>query len=149
MPYTIVDNFSAGLDNRRHILNSKPGTLAKAENVHITRGGEIEKRKAFSLLGESTNNICHGLESTASGVYTFSWTEDPTPVDVPAPIKYQALVHPWGERQFDYIQGMDTPVLTTVFGGKIFALAKYLHSTEWSVNKSHCIGFYTGLRMLS
>ncbi|CAB4149783.1 hypothetical protein UFOVP543_29 [uncultured Caudovirales phage] len=145
MPYTIVDNFSAGLDNRRHILNSKPGTLAKAENVHITRGGEIEKRKAFSLLGESTNNICHGLESTASGVYTFSWTEDPTPVDVPAPIKYQALVHPWGERQFDYIQGMDTPVLTTVFGGKIFALAKYLHSTEWSVNKSHCIGFYDGI----
>jgi len=47
MPYLVVENFNGGLDTRRHVLVSKPGTLAQLTDAHVTRGGEIEKRKAF------------------------------------------------------------------------------------------------------
>jgi len=45
--YLLIENFNSGLDSRRMALTSKPGTLQEIINCHITRGGEIEKRKAF------------------------------------------------------------------------------------------------------
>ena len=48
--YLLIENFNSGLDSRRMALTSKPGTLQELENAHITRGGEIEKRKAFDPI---------------------------------------------------------------------------------------------------
>lgn len=47
MAYYLVENFKGGIDLRNHPMASIPGTLREAKNVHVTEGGEIEKRKAF------------------------------------------------------------------------------------------------------
>ena len=79
MPYVIVENFKGGLDVRRSVLASAPGTLSKAQNVHVSRGGEIEKRKAFVAVDtgvetDHTNPFAgtFGMESTSDGVTVFS-----------------------------------------------------------------------------
>lgn len=79
MAYVIVENFKGGLDTRRSVLASAPGTMSKAENVHITRGGELEKRKAFVAIdtGVDTEHQhpfegTYGMESTGDGVTVFT-----------------------------------------------------------------------------
>lgn len=42
-----LDTFKYGLDTRRDVLTSVPGTLVTIENAHINPGGEVERRKAF------------------------------------------------------------------------------------------------------
>jgi len=79
MPYIVVESFKGGLDRRRSDLVSAPGMLIKAENVHVTRGGEIEKRKAFVAVdaGVDTEHQnpfegTYGMESTSEGVTVFT-----------------------------------------------------------------------------
>ena len=79
MPYIVVESFKGGLDRRRSDLVSAPGMLIKAENVHVTRGGEIEKRKAFVAIdtGVDTEHQnpfegTYGMESTSEGVTVFT-----------------------------------------------------------------------------
>jgi hypothetical protein len=79
MPYIVVESFKGGLDRRRSDLVSAPGMLIKAENVHVTRGGEIEKRKAFVAVDagvdtEHTNPFegTFGMESTGEGTTVFT-----------------------------------------------------------------------------
>lgn len=47
MPYFLIQDFSQGLDARKSAATLPPGSLRYANNVHVTRGGELEKRKAF------------------------------------------------------------------------------------------------------
>lgn len=47
MPYFLIQDFSHGLDTRKSAATLPPGALRYANNVHVTRGGELEKRKAF------------------------------------------------------------------------------------------------------
>jgi len=47
MPSMTITNFSAGLDLRRSALTAPAGTLRSLKNLHLTPGGEIEKRLAF------------------------------------------------------------------------------------------------------
>ena len=47
MAYYVTENFSAGIDTRKHPLTAPAGTLRQLLNCHITPGGEIEKRLAF------------------------------------------------------------------------------------------------------
>ena len=47
MPYFLIQNFSQGLDARMSPATLPPGALRYANNVHVTRGGELQKRKAF------------------------------------------------------------------------------------------------------
>jgi hypothetical protein len=166
MPYTIVDNFSAGLDSRRHILNSKPGTLAKIVNAHITRGGEIEKRKKFELFDDSFSGFddlaVYGLEATSDGLYAFTTHEDvflPQPVN--GKVTLQRLLIPdlppavgvgkiFGTGSPAKIKNNQTPVLSTVFGGKIFAINKYAEIFFNPPQPGYrlfpfCLAFYDGV----
>jgi hypothetical protein len=167
MPYTIVDNFSAGLDSRRHILNSKPGTLAKISNAHITRGGEIEKRKKFEVFQafeELEISETYGLEAAADGLYCFTHFDESIaafPVIPPgSKIKLQKLNIPDLPASIgvgkifstplsaaDPIKNYQTPVITTVFGGKIFAIMKYRGSQFLQAphEKDFCLAFYDGV----
>lgn len=70
MPYIVVEHFKGGLDTRRSDLVSSPGTLIKAQNIHITRGGEIEKRKAFKTYSSVPGTF--GMEATGDGVVVFA-----------------------------------------------------------------------------
>lgn len=153
MPYTIVDNFGAGLDSRRHVLNSKPGTLAKIDNAHITRGGEIEKRKAFVRLHpvDVGYGSVYGLESTATGIYVFTpWPNMVIP-SLPDDFHVMALLPPalnsqpisFGQDGSDLdenIENYDSPVMSTVFGGKIFAIMK--HQGQGG---HYCMAYYDGV----
>ncbi len=47
MPYFLIQDFSRGLDARKSPATLPAGSLRYLNNAHITRGGEIEKRKAF------------------------------------------------------------------------------------------------------
>ncbi len=47
MPYFLIEDFSKGLDVSREPASLPAGSLRYANNVHVTRGGELEKRKAF------------------------------------------------------------------------------------------------------
>ena len=47
MPYFLIQDFSQGLDARKSPATLPAGSLRYANNVHVNRGGEIEKRKAF------------------------------------------------------------------------------------------------------
>jgi len=47
MPYLTIDDFQKGLDTRRMPATTPAGALIVAEDGHITRGGEFEKRKAW------------------------------------------------------------------------------------------------------
>lgn len=150
MPYTIVDNFSAGLDSRRHVLNSKPGTLAKIDNAHITRGGEIEKRKAFVHIG-SFQSETFGLESTSSGVFTFT----PLPLENYGPQQFNvpgvtlvSLPPPLlSNGYYENITNFDSPVMSTVYGGKIFAIMKHGSASNpyGPFAKPYSMAYYDGV----
>lgn len=114
MPYLVIDNFSAGLDSRRHVLNSKDGTLAVLKNAHITRGGEIEKRKAFAQFADLPANT-FGLETTQDKIYVFGSVPAPS---MPAGVTYQRLQHPDGF-------AMTGVAWSTVYGGLPFVIAEY------------------------
>lgn len=74
MPYIVVDNFKGGLDTRRHSLSSNPGTLSTLINAHITRGGEIEKRKALYTYAQGAG--IYGIEATEDGIVAFKSTHN-------------------------------------------------------------------------
>ncbi len=93
------------------------GVLVKAVNGHITRGGEFEKRAAFTPEYELPEGTV-GLATAGSELYVFG-TASSAPAGLPAGLSYQQLEHPDG-----------TPSLTevlsyTVYAGKLYVVAKY------------------------
>ena len=79
MPYVLVEDFKSGIDTRRTAVTSVPGSLyglnddgvAGLTNAHITRGGEIEKRRAFKLWTTLPANT-HGLAAGGGRVFVFA-----------------------------------------------------------------------------
>lgn len=120
MAYIVVENFSAGLDTRRHPLTAKSGTLQVLKNAHITRGGEIEKRKKFaqfaSLSGIGFNTF--GMEAGANTIYVFGSDAEVSSPGMPPGVFYQRLQHPDG-------LPMTEVVYSTLYGGYPFVLAKF------------------------
>lgn len=107
-----VASFKFGLDTRKDVLSSQPGTLVTCENASINPGGEIEKRKTFDLFADVSaldDNASHdtgtfGIEVTSAGIVVFgsALTFGTTPSQsqpvlqsaMPAGITYQQLKHP-------------------------------------------------------
>jgi hypothetical protein len=123
MPYVIIEDFRAGLDRRKMAAASVQGSLQICTNAHITRGGEIEKRRAFVGVYALPAGQTYGLEGAAGVLYTFG--SDASPAIPPAiaglpGITYQQLEHPDGASP-----AMNDLVATELFDGKIFAVASY------------------------
>lgn len=114
MPYTIIADFRAGLDRRRTIVTAPAGSVWTLQNAHITRGGEIEKRKAFSLFAALPTNT-FGSAIGAAGLTVFG--SDAAPA-MPAGVVYQRLEHPSGS-------GMTRVVDWCRFRGKLYVLAAF------------------------
>lgn len=136
MAYIVVENFSAGLDTRRHPLTARPGTLQTLKNAHVSRGGEIEKRKTFEAINPLNDHVfnrpLHGLQATADKIYTFTdgWASNTTSNELPLGsnglfVRY--LAHPsvtlWSIP--DDRPTLDGIVYSTLYGGKTFVLAKW------------------------
>ena len=95
MAYTVVKSFDRGLDTRKLLDTTEPGTLLEAKNCHITLGGELEKRAAFivktTLPGETI-----GLY-VGEGRVIHTWGDDATaPAGMPAGAIYHAVPSPDG-----------------------------------------------------
>ena len=118
MAYLVVENFSAGLDTRRHPLTARSGTLQSLDNAHISRGGEIEKRKAFVSFADLTGITVptFGMEATAYTIYVFGSAA--LAGTAPSGITYQRLQHP------DSLN-MTNVIHSSLYGGKPFVIAEY------------------------
>lgn len=130
MPYTFVEDFRGGLDTRRSIVAGVPGTLVALNNAHITRGGEIEKRKSFV----STYTLPAGtldLAAAASSLYVFGHAADP---GVPSGVTYHRLQHPDAGRTLSKVLDWD------VFDGKMYAIGQF---DDGSIHH-----FYDGARVV-
>ena len=69
--------FIGGLDTRRLPEAASGGVLIKANNGHITRGGEFEQRAAFVpefALPEGTIGLSH----TTAGIFVFGHQAEPS-----------------------------------------------------------------------
>ena len=121
MAYLVVENFVGGLDTRRHILTSKPGSVVELRNAHITRGGEIEKRKVFELY-KTLPSGTFGLNVCSNKLYTFG-SQD---LSVPSPVVYQRLQHP------DIIFPMTKLVSMTSYSGKPFVIAEFSDNSRYA-----------------
>lgn len=134
MAYIVVENFSAGLDTRRHPLTARPGTLQMLKNAHVSRGGEIEKRKTFEAINPLNSHLFnrpfHGLQATADKIYTFTdgWTSNTVFNELPLGTNglfVRFLKHP----QWTFAGGtyptLSEVVYSNLYGGKTFVLAKW------------------------
>lgn len=85
-------DFTGGLDSRRLEETTPDGTLLRAFDCHITRGGEAEVRAAFVPVAFLPPNT-FGLFKTSSNLVVFG---DTAFAPVPSGVVYQRLQHPSG-----------------------------------------------------
>ncbi|CAB4163728.1 hypothetical protein UFOVP806_43 [uncultured Caudovirales phage] len=130
MPYIHVTSFKEGLDSRRAPLTTTQGSMIVAENGHITRGGEFEKRKAFVPTFELPSGT-FGLHATSSRLYTFGVN---TPSSMPNGITFQSLVPPPGA-----LSEMVEVISTASFNGLPYVVARYADGNVYH--------FYNGNRV--
>ena len=125
MPTIWVKKIDGGLDVRRLPETTQGGVLIKAEDGHLNRGGEFEKRAAF--VPEYT--LPAGTVSLAAdpdGIYVFG--SDATPVGIPSGVTYQRLQN--GAKTLSKVKSWD------LYTGDIYAVALYTDNT--------LSGFYNG-----
>lgn len=111
MAYLEITDFKAGLDTRRLEETSQPGTLARLDNGHLTRGAEVEKSLAWVELFELPENT-FGLAVESGDIKVFGslpYTDFPY---VPA----------WGG---PFPSGVKYHQLSPATGGSIVAVNSY------------------------
>lgn len=120
MPYFLVSDFRGGLDVRKSPWTAEAGTLQEFTDGHITRGGEIEKRKEFTdegdLLAATYSLVAARAGSSARGLVVFGSAAAPS---LPAGVTYQRLQHP------DGIASMSGVAAMTLFDGKPYVVADF------------------------
>jgi len=128
MAYIFVNSFKQGLDARRSKISAQQGSLVKGKNVHINRGGEIEKRKSFvSKFALPSNTF--GLHATRSKLYVFGSI---TPPVMPTGVTYQRLEAPTSPAMTEVIS-------TDTYGGVPYVVARYANGAIHH--------FYNGVRV--
>lgn len=120
MAYHVVDNFRAGMDRRRPAFAADPGTLWDAINVHLTRGGDVETRKAFIpkyTLPEGT----HGLAAIGGTLAVFGSETQPT--GMPAGVRYTQCAKP--PPGVDYTMVMERVIDVEEYRGKAYVVSEF------------------------
>ena len=120
----VIQDFRGGLDARKFKLNLPAGTLTDLVNAHITQGGEIEKRKAFVRLVNSSGGVAtslsagatFGMQETATGIVVFG---SGAPTTYPPGVTYQRLTHP------DGATAMSGIVHSAVYGDYVFVCVQF------------------------
>ena len=72
-----VREFTGGLDARRLPETSAGGTLIRAKDCHINRGGEVEQRADFLKLYSAPLNATVGLAADRNGLVVFKVAQVP------------------------------------------------------------------------
>lgn len=89
MAYIDITDFKLGIDRRKSRVNGQPGSLWTLTNGVISRGGEVQRCKAFVPV--FTVPGTHGLGAVGGQLFVFGHLEG---LSVPAGVNYQRLVHP-------------------------------------------------------
>lgn len=121
MPYYVIKDFARGLDARRLLETTEVGALIEARNAHISRGGELEKRKAFKLertLAPGT----HGLWVDDDGTITVFGSIE-RPGALAAEVNYIRCQHP------DSATAMHRVLSQDAFFGKPYIVAEFVDGT--------------------
>lgn len=134
MPYILVENFNGGLDRRRKISTAPPGTLWELTNAHITRGGEIQKRKSFVSTFTLPANT-HGLANLSGNLYVFGSIDTPS---MPSGVTYQKLSPASGSPSGAV--SMTAVIDVDIFSGKLYVIARYSDNSTFH--------FYDGARVV-
>ena len=118
MPYLVGQDFRLGVDRRRRRVAGAPGSLWSAINCHLTRGGDIEKRKKFVAKWKVPANT-FGLKVSVGVGYIFG-SDAPAGITNPAGTTYQQFVSP----------NPTAPAMTALndvalFNGQIYAIATF------------------------
>jgi hypothetical protein len=129
MAFIFVNAFKSGLDARRSRITAQQGSLSVGKNIHINRGGEVEKRKAFVPFATLPSGQTKGLWATKNGIYVFGSAASPS---LPASVRYQRLVAP-GSPTLSEILSADT------YNGVPYVVARFSDG-----NVHH---FYNGARV--
>ena len=128
MPYMVIQDFRDGLDSRKSILSAPAGSLQQCTNAHITRGGEIEKRKAF-VFQYNLPPGTFGLKGSKGQLYVFGSAAPPL---MPPGVNYQQLASPTGSNMIKVVQAEN-------YGGKPYVVAEY--------DDGSVFHFYNGARV--
>ncbi len=133
MAYFHLESFKAGLDTRRSVLTSLPGTLQTCQDAHINQGGEVVKR--FAFVYKFVYPTYFGLEGLDAGLTVFGSRNvhggaAPAQTDsLSAPFVYQQLVHPsvsvFGIAYDASYHEMTAVVSSQCYLGKALVLATY------------------------
>lgn len=127
MPYLVIGDFKQGMDRRRPRHTGVPGSIWNAENVVISRGGDIVKAKKFvSVYSLSAGTFGLARVNNQLQVYGSGSVTPPTGVS------YQQLAAP-GTPNMERILDVKTP------DGKAYVIAKY--------DNGHVYHFYDGSRV--
>lgn len=128
MTYFLVQDFSSGLDVRKSPWTSATGTLQQLDDGHITRGGEIEKRKAFAEEGDllaATHALVSGKTGASELPTLIVFGSDVPPVGLPTGVIYQRLQHP------DSGVAMTDVADYTLYDGKVYVVADFADGSQW------------------
>jgi hypothetical protein len=128
VPYVLVEDFKSGIDTRRTAVTSVPGSLfgtdstgkAGLTNAHITRGGEIEKRKAFKVWATLPAGT-HGLAAGGRRVYVFGSTASPSMTGQPPELSYIKMANQYGQPPSSGASDMAEVLSVDFFDGKPYA----------------------------
>lgn len=140
MPYLVIENFSAGLDARRHPMMAPVGSLRRADNAFLTRGGELQKRRAFIPWQNLPVGMTKGLAVAQGLAYVFG--SDAIPTSLPSAVRYQQLIHPDGVALQDILSW-------DVYDGKLYVVAQFVDGsifhyydgvrvTDWYDGRARC-----------
>jgi hypothetical protein len=88
MAFQHIIDFRGGLDRRKGIVTLPAGALWIADNVILTRGNELEKRRAFQALFTLPAGT-FGLATTAANAFVFG--AGTAPAGIPPGVIYQQL----------------------------------------------------------
>ncbi len=134
MSYFVIEDFKAGVDVRRNRFVSLAGTLVEGVNVHITRGGDVEIRKAFADKGGFSADT-FGLATDRTGMVTFGSVA--APASVPPGVTYQRLQAPTGA-------AMAGIVSHTLSNGLLYVVARYADGSVWHFYNGELVGDWGG-----
>jgi hypothetical protein len=125
-----VKELVGGLDTRRMPETTSGGALIKAQDGHITRGGEFEKRPAFVKAYTLPTGATKGLAAGKNGLVVFGNGSPPT---LPAAVSYQRIEH------LDGLTALNKVLSYDLYGGKLYTVGEYADGSRYH--------FYDGVRI--
>ncbi|WP_068314941.1 hypothetical protein [Polycladidibacter hongkongensis] len=111
-----IRSFSGGLDARKVPEVSEGGTLLRALNGHIDRGGAFVQRADFVKVHDLPEGQTVGLSRTPEGLVVFG--SGPRPADLDSAIIYEQLESPEGRPLIDVPN-------STLFGGDTYSIGEF------------------------